>query len=180
MENTKQSGIDRPLLIESLVIICVSLALFGVTFTFDRVPEIFSQGIQPTVFPRAVLAIMIVLAVLQAVKATRLTDIELASLSPYKPVPRIVYLTGVLLIIFVASMRYVGTFPTLIAFCPALFLAMGRAKRMDDAAWLRNIYRVCVFIVSNRYERSIALNLNILWKLLFWLVSSSQTPTTLH
>ena len=36
------------------VIIFISLILFGYTFTFDEVPEILAQGMQPTMMPRLI------------------------------------------------------------------------------------------------------------------------------
>ena len=59
------SNTDRRLLSESIFIMVFSAAMFGVTYTFDRVPDILAQGIQPTAFPRAILIIMFVLAAMQ-------------------------------------------------------------------------------------------------------------------
>lgn len=121
-------GTDKQLLVESLAIMAISSVLFAVTFTFDRVPAIFAQGIQPTVFPRAILLIMFGLAALQAVKATRLSPAEFAKLSPHKPIPRIVYLTALSLIAFFLAMPVIGTFPTLIIFCPLLAFLWGEKR----------------------------------------------------
>jgi len=121
-------GVDRELLVESLVIMGIATVLFGITFTFDRVPEIFAQGIQPTVFPRAVLMLMFGLAALQAIKAIRLSEVDAEYLVPYLPIPKIVFFTGALLIVCVIAMRWVGTFPTLIVFCPTLALLWGERR----------------------------------------------------
>ena len=117
--------VDRQLLAESAVIMAFAAALFGVTFTFDRVPPVLAQGIQPALFPRAVLVVLFGLAALQAVRALR---VSVPDVSAFKPVPLIVYLTGAVLIAFLVAMPLIGTFPTLILFCPALALLWGERR----------------------------------------------------
>ena len=91
-------------------------------------PPILAQGIQPTVFPRAVLIFMFGLAALQAVKATRLSAKDIANLKPSEPMPLIVFWTGGVLIAFLIAMPVIGTFPTLILFCPALACLWGERR----------------------------------------------------
>ena len=47
------------------VIIFISLSLFGYTFTFDEVPEILAQGMQPTMMPRLIFSLIIFLCFFQ-------------------------------------------------------------------------------------------------------------------
>ena len=47
------------------VIIFISLILFGYTFTFDEVPEILAQGMQPTMMPRLIFSVIIFLCFFQ-------------------------------------------------------------------------------------------------------------------
>ncbi len=47
------------------VIIIISVALFAYTFTFDEVPEILAQGMQPTMMPRLIFSLIIFLSVFQ-------------------------------------------------------------------------------------------------------------------
>ena len=47
------------------VIIFISLILFGYTFTFDKVPEILAQGMQPTMMPRLIFSLIIFLCFFQ-------------------------------------------------------------------------------------------------------------------
>ena len=47
------------------VIILISLILFGYTFTFDEVPEILAQGMQPTMMPRLIFSLIIFLCFFQ-------------------------------------------------------------------------------------------------------------------
>ena len=121
--------INLPLLVESLVIMTFAAAMYGLTYTFDRVPPILAQGVQPTAFPRAVLIIMFVLAGLQAYRATALSGMDnIATLLPLKPVPLIVILSVGLLILFALAMPRIGTFPTLALFCPGLALLWGERR----------------------------------------------------
>ena len=120
--------VDRTLFLESIFIMAFSVIMFGVTYTFDKVPAILAQGIQPTVFPRAVLVIMFLLAALQAFKATRLTPQQVAELKPIKAIPPIVFMTAGLLIAFAVLMPIIGTFPAIIIFLPALALLWGERR----------------------------------------------------
>ena len=47
------------------VIIFISLNLFSYTFTFDEVPEILAQGMQPTMMPRLIFSLIIFLCLFQ-------------------------------------------------------------------------------------------------------------------
>ncbi len=54
------------------VIIIISVALFAYTFTFDEVPEILAQGMQPTMMPRLIFSLIIFLSVFQLVQNKKL------------------------------------------------------------------------------------------------------------
>ncbi len=125
---TGETTVDRTVLFESIVIMVFAMVMYGVTYTFDAVPAILAQGIQPTVFPRAIIFIMFALAALQAFKATRLTISDFATLKPVKPVPPIVFLTAAMLIGFAVVMPIVGTFPAIVIFLPALALLWGERR----------------------------------------------------
>ena len=45
---------------------------FGYTFTFDEVPEILAQGMQPTMMPRLIFSLIIFLCVFQLVQNKKL------------------------------------------------------------------------------------------------------------
>ena len=125
---TRVKVIDRTLLLESIFIMVFSAVMFGVTYTFDKVPAILAQGIQPTVFPRAVLVIMFALAALQAAKATRLSTTAIAELKPAKSIPAVVFLTAALLIGFAFLIQLIGTFPAIVVFLPALSILWGERR----------------------------------------------------
>jgi len=119
---------DTETLVESLVVMVFATALFAVTFTFDEVPPILAQGIQPTAFPRAILILMFLLGGIQALSALRLSPAKAAALKPYKRVPPIVYLTGLALIAFAVVLPFVGTFPALGLFCFGLAMLWGERR----------------------------------------------------
>ncbi|MDE0305197.1 MAG: tripartite tricarboxylate transporter TctB family protein [Albidovulum sp.] len=138
-EGVGERMIDQKSLVESIVIMVFSAAMYAVTYAFDEVPPILALCVQPTVFPRAILILMFLLALLQAVKAVRLSPADISKLKPYKPVPGIVYVTSIFLIGFFILMPVIGTFPTLIVFCPALALIWGRKALAPDGAQLLGI-----------------------------------------
>ena len=120
--------VDRTLLLESIFIMALSATLYGVTYTFDEVPAILAQGIQPTVFPRAVLVIMFALAALQAFKATRISVEDVAKITALKPIEPVVFITAGLLIAFVFFMPIIGTFPAIVIFLPLLAFIWGERR----------------------------------------------------
>ena len=50
------------------IIIIISVALFAYTFTFDEVPEILAQGMQPTMMPRLIFSLIIFLSIFQLIQ----------------------------------------------------------------------------------------------------------------
>ena len=54
------------------VIIIISVALFAYTFTFDEVPEILAQGMQPTMMPRLIFSLIIFLSIFQLIQNKKL------------------------------------------------------------------------------------------------------------
>ena len=54
------------------VIIIISAALFAYTFTFDEVPEILAQGMQPTMMPRLIFSLIIFLSIFQLIQNKKL------------------------------------------------------------------------------------------------------------
>ena len=126
--NKGDRAIDRTLLFESIIIMIFAAVMFGVTYTFDKVPAILAEGIQPTIFPRAMLIIMFLLAVLQAFKAMRISPQEALQLKPLKAIPLVVYLTALFLIAFAYLMPIIGTFPAIVVFLPALAMLWGERR----------------------------------------------------
>ena len=56
------------------IIIFLTLYLFVVTFSFDQVPEILAQGMQPTMMPRLIFTLIILLSMFQIYQNRNLQD----------------------------------------------------------------------------------------------------------
>jgi hypothetical protein len=128
MSDSSHPTVKRTQLFEALAVMAFAAAMYGVTFTFEKVPPFLAQGIQPTVFPRAILILMFILAMIQAIKAARLTPQDLSFLKPHKHIPKIVYLTALMLILLPVLMPIIGTFPAFAVFLPALSFLWGERR----------------------------------------------------
>ena len=56
------------------IIIFLTLYLFIVTFSFDQGPEILAQGMQPTMMPRLIFSLIILLSIFQIYQNRNLID----------------------------------------------------------------------------------------------------------
>ena len=56
------------------VIISITLLLYIYTFSFDEVPEILAQGMQPTMMPRLIFSLIILLSLFQIYQNKNLID----------------------------------------------------------------------------------------------------------
>lgn len=152
MSDSSQPSRNRTQLTEALFVMGFAAVLYCVTYTFDDVPAYLSQGIQPTVFPRAILIIMFGLGAIQAFVAWRPSIDELGALTPKGPIKRVVYLTAAMLIAFVALMPVIGTFPALILFMPALSALWGerrwRLMALSFAGFLGFVYLLFRLIMN--------------------------------
>lgn len=128
MSDQPKRAVDRTAIVEALFVMAFAAALYAVTYSFDKVPAILAQGVQPTVWPRAILIIMFGLGALQLVRAMRLNADALATLSATKPVPMIVFLTAALLIALGYLIPLIGTFPALVLFLPTLAVLWGERR----------------------------------------------------
>lgn len=128
MSDSSHPTIKRNQLFEALAVMAFAAGMYGVTFTFDKVPAFLAQGIQPTVFPRAILILMFALALIQAIKAARLTPKDLSAFKPNKPIQKVVYLTVLMLIALPVMMPIIGTFPAFAVFLPALSFLWGERR----------------------------------------------------
>ena len=131
MSNTQSDGkfvVQKDELIQAIVIGVVSLGLFFFTFTFEDVPEILAQGIGPAVFPQVVLLFMMFLAGLLGYRAIKPTPELAAEYKPRKPVPKIVYVSAGLLLLFVVGLHFIGALASVILFCFALSWLWGERR----------------------------------------------------
>jgi hypothetical protein len=100
------------------VILFFCAATYAITTTFEEVPAMLSQGIQPSVFPRALIAVIAILSMILIVQGRR------KPASVRKPVPIVAFATAGLLGLFVAAIDWVGMMIAIFLFClvlPALW-----------------------------------------------------------
>jgi hypothetical protein len=88
--------------IVALVILAGCAAVYGLTLTFEEVPAALTQGMGPAAFPRLLLAVMAVLALVLAFAARGQAD------EHREPVPAIVYRTAAAMLAFMALLWLVG------------------------------------------------------------------------
>ncbi len=104
------------------VILLFCAAVVGITATFDEVPPILAQGIPPTQFPRLMVGLIAVLAAIMIYQAHG------REAKKRKPVPPMVFMSGGLLLVFVASIEVIGTVPAMVLICVALPLLWGERR----------------------------------------------------
>lgn len=104
------------------VILLFCAVAYGITVTFEEVPAMLSQGIQPAVFPRLMIIVIALLAVVVIVQARR------RKMTEHRPLPLVVYGTVGLLIAFVAAIEWLGTVIAIALFSIALPLLWGERR----------------------------------------------------
>ena len=100
------------------VILFFCAATYAITTTFEEVPVMLSQGIQPAVFPRALISVIAILSVILIIQGRR------KPATTRKPVPLVAFATAGLLAVFVAAIDWVGMMLGIFLFClvlPALW-----------------------------------------------------------
>ncbi len=104
----------------AILIFCA--IVFALTLTFDDVPSALSHGVPPTQFPRLLVGFIVALTLLVMFEGRKKPPSE------RKPLPRMVYLSTALLLVFVALLNWVGTMVAMIGICIALPLLWGERK----------------------------------------------------
>jgi hypothetical protein len=84
------------------VIVGFCAAVYALTLTFDSVPASLATGMQPEVFPRLVLGVLVVLAAALALSARGQPD------PAREPVPRAVYATIAAIVAFMGVLYVAG------------------------------------------------------------------------
>ena len=100
------------------VILFFCAAAYAITTTFEEVPVMLSQGIQPAVFPRLLIAVIALLSMILIIQSRR------KPAATHKPVPMVAFATAGLLAVFVAAIDWVGMMLGIFLFClilPALW-----------------------------------------------------------
>ena len=131
---------DLPMGIAVLVFSAVVLYL---TTLFDEVPSAMAQGVPPTQFPRLLLFLISAFAVMMMFQAWGQDP------KKRKPIPRVVFWSAVLLIVFVSIVNWVGIIAAMMVFCVALPILWGE-RRFKIIAIFAAIYPVLVYFLFSR------------------------------
>jgi hypothetical protein len=97
---------------------------YAYTYTFDAVPDVFMQGLGPALFPRLVLIVMGLLAILLALGAED-PDAERPA-----PVDRKVWLVGAAMAVYMGGLELVGMWPASVILLVALGLIWGERRTL--------------------------------------------------
>ena len=92
------------------IIIFLTLYLFIVTFSFDQVPEILAQGMQPTMMPRLIFSLIILLSIFQIYQNRNLID------KKKEVIKRNAYLTFCFMAFMILIAEKLGFFLTVFVF----------------------------------------------------------------
>lgn len=123
-----------------VVILAISGFLFWSTTTFERVPESLAQNVQPTMFPRLLIAVIVVMALFLPFEhlQKRKTDIDLDG-ARQKPIKPIGYITALALIGIVLLTPRLGTVLSMIVACILLPLLWGERR-----VWILPVYAIAL------------------------------------
>lgn len=125
-----QDGLIHPTdLIVAFIVIAICAFFYFITTTFDEISNLLAQNIPPEFFPRWVLIIIVVLALIlpfeHVMHRKRGGNIDSERSESVKKMP---YLTAGLLFFSVVAMPYVGTLLSTVGICFALPLLWGERR----------------------------------------------------
>jgi hypothetical protein len=108
-------------MLDAIVIVIVSVILFWITTTFEEVPEIVAQGIQPDLFPQIIISLIVFLAIVMAYqgRAKNKTAKSIKPMATY---------TAIFVLLFAVSIHWIGSVPAMIFACVALPLLWGERR----------------------------------------------------
>jgi putative tricarboxylic transport membrane protein len=124
----------------SVIILLICGFLFWSTTTFERVPASLAQNVQPTMFPRLLIAVIAVMALFLPFEHVqkRTTEIDLDS-TRGEPIRPIAYVTGLVLLGIVLFTPQLGTLLSMIVACAVLPLFWGERR-----IWIVAVYAVAL------------------------------------
>ena len=108
--------------VAAVAVIAIAVALFALTFGFERMPEGITRGFGAEAFPRLVLGTIVAFAVLLSI-VSRTGD-------PLPPIPAMVYYSGASLLVFMALVPVAGMLPAMLLFLVGLGYAWGERRRL--------------------------------------------------
>lgn len=103
-------------------ILLLCLVAYLVTLTFKEAPPALAQNVQPSTFPRLVLAVMTVLATVIIVMSFRLPDKQA------KPIHLMVWPSAAVMIGFVIAFDILGILPAMMLLCFGLPILWGERR----------------------------------------------------
>lgn len=119
----------RPDVYVAGVVLALAALLFAVTFTFDRVPSSLAQNVQPAMFPRLVLIVIALIALVIPFEHHRKLrrGIDLDS-ERRDSLPAIVPATALVLVLLVATLPWLGALPALVLIAAILPVLWGERR----------------------------------------------------
>ncbi len=123
------SRIHRLDMIVALIVLAMCAFLFWRTLLFDNVPASLAQNVQPEMFPQMLLVLIAILALFLPFEhlQKRKQGIDLDEDRRQRPKP-IVLITGVVMLVLVGSMPWLGTYLGLVIAAAALPLLWGERR----------------------------------------------------
>ncbi len=122
------------------VVVAFSAGAYALTYTFDAVPQALMQGLGAELFPRLVLATMVLLAVLLAL------GVGASKMDRPAPVPPMVWLTGAVLAVFMGLVELIGMWAASFIFLIGLGRLWGETKLIGLAASALGLCVVLYFL----------------------------------
>lgn len=113
----------------SAAVLLLCAVLYAETYSFARVPESLAQNVQPAVFPRLVLIVMMIFALMLPFEHHRNLSrgIDLDEERSDR-LPRITWMTAGVLVLFVAALPTLGALPALILIALVLPVLWGERR----------------------------------------------------
>lgn len=132
--------------------------VYGLTYTFDSVPEALMSGLSAELFPRLVLIVMAILSLLIAV------GVGAPPIGALPRLPARVWATGAVLFAFVGGVQLIGMFPSSFLLLVGLGWMWGERRLLplvlSAAGLCAAIYLLFVRFVGVSFPRSM---LGTLW-----------------
>lgn len=132
-----------PDIVVTAIVLVICALLYARTYWFDTVPSSLAQNVQPAMFPRLVLICIAAIALILPFEYYRKLKrgIDLDSDRREFP-PRLVWVTGAALIVFVAALPLLGALPALLIIAIAMPLMWGERR------WKILVPYVIIFPIS--------------------------------
>lgn len=157
MQDSRLVRHSGPLLAVGLL----AILAFVQTYTFKSVPAILARGLQPATFPRLVTALILILAVIAFINDLRKPP------APGTPLPKVLFATTLLLVIFSALVTLNLFLMALVAATVGTALLWGERRVLVLLALaLSPLMAIVLFDIGLevRFPRSPLLNLYYEWR----------------